>query len=308
MLKRNKSKSMTHNVPSQIVFQVGELVMKKNFRRKKMKGGKLQDRFDGPHRVVKKFPHGIYELISTLIRATGGHLKMYHSNMLQGITSFDDKQASSKVISVDPSTSGVKPDDTSICSGIECDDPPTPSDAEHDGLLTLSDIGCDDTLTTSDAKHDGLLKPSDIGCDDTLITSDVEHDGLTAPSDVGCDGTQNISHAKPDDQPTTSDIEHKDLLPLKDAESPVLLFCSCKTRATKRCLCKLNHSCCGHYCHPGKSCCNIEICFGKDPSSVKFVQSTMRQHLIEGLEQGNILPFPSAVRRQRSQVVRQEVF
>ena len=50
-----------------------------------------------------------------------------------------------------------------------------------------------------------------------------------------------------------------DLLPLKDAESPVLLFCSCKTRcATKRCLCKLNHSCCGHYCHPGKSCCNME--------------------------------------------------
>ena len=37
------------------------------------------------------------------------------------------------------------------------------------------------------------------------------------------------------------------------------------------------------------------ICFGKDPSSVKFVQSTMRQHLIEALEQGNILPFPSAV-------------
>ena len=34
-----------------------------------------------------------------------------------------------------------------------------------------------------------------------------------------------------------------------------------------------------------------EVCFGKDPSSVKFVQSTMRQHLIEGLEQGNILPF-----------------
>eukprot|EP00731_Ephydatia_muelleri_P004623 Em0002g799a len=75
-------------------FQVGELVMKKNFRRKKMKGGKLQDRFDGPHRVVKKMPHGVYELISkdgTLIRATGGHLKMYHSNMLQGSISFDDK-------------------------------------------------------------------------------------------------------------------------------------------------------------------------------------------------------------------------
>eukprot|EP00731_Ephydatia_muelleri_P004469 Em0002g645a len=71
-----------------------ELVMKKNFRRKKMKGGKLQDRFDGPHRVVKKMPHGVYELISkdgTLIRATGGHLKMYHSNMLQGSISFDDK-------------------------------------------------------------------------------------------------------------------------------------------------------------------------------------------------------------------------
>ncbi|KAL5509715.1 hypothetical protein EMCRGX_G005133 [Ephydatia muelleri] len=322
----------------------------------------------------KKDAHGVYELISkdgTLIRATGGHLKMYHSNMLQGSTSFDDKQASSKVISDDPSTSGVKPDDTSICSGIECDDPSTPSDAEHDGLLT----------------------PSDIGCDDTLTTSDVEHDGLPAPSDVGCDGTQTISHAKPDDQPTTSDIEPKDLLPLKDAESPVLLFCSCKTRcATKRCLCKLNHSCCdtiaiqktntfdvrrnldfvqclnirdNHWIEvsaassipdtinvydslngtltetlkqiiadlmhsvgkqitvqyvnvqfqKGSQDCGLfaiafacEICFAKDPSSVKFVQSTMRQHLIKGLEQGNILPFPSAVRRQRSQVVRQEVF
>ncbi|KAL5491289.1 hypothetical protein EMCRGX_G016548 [Ephydatia muelleri] len=525
-------------------FQVGELVMKKNFRRKKMKGGKLQDRFDGPHRVVKKMPHGVYELISkdgTLIRATGGHLKMYHSNMLQGSISFDDKQASSKVISDDPSTSGVKPDDTSICSDIECYDPSTPSDAKHDGLptpsnigcddtltpsdaehdrlptpsnigcddtltpsdaehdrlptpsnigcddtLTPSDaehdrlptpsnIGCDDTLTTSDVEHDGLTTPSNTGCDDTLTTSDVERDGLTTPSDVGCDDdTHTISHAKPDDQPTTSDTEPKDLLTLKDAEPPVLLFCSCKTRcATKRCLCKLNHSFCGHYCHPGKSCCNMEtakpqevvnlsaseddaqndsvwikvgesvlhkedkvvlsnngwltdniihaaqqllkqshphisglqnpilqktktfdvqrnldfvqclnikdnhwitvsaassipdtinvydslngtlteplkqiiadlmhsagkqitvqyvsvqyqkgsqdcglfaiafaceICFGKDPSSVTFVQSTMRQHLIEGLEQGNILPFPSAVRRQRSQMVRQEVF
>ena len=200
MLKRNKSKSMTQNVPSQIVFQVGELVMKKNFRRKKMKGGKLQDRFDGPHRVVKKFPHEVYELISTLIRATGGHLKMYHSNMLQGITSFDDKQASSKVISVDPSTSGVKPDDTSICSGIECDDPPTPSDAEHDGLLTLSDIGCDDTLTTSDAEHDGLTAPSDVGCDDPFTPSDAEHDGLLKPSDIGCDDTL-----------ITSDVEHDGL-------------------------------------------------------------------------------------------------
>ena len=72
-----------------------------------MNGGKLQDRFDGPHRVVKKMPHGVYELISkdgTLIRATGGHLKMYHSNMLQESTSYDDKQASSKVISDDPLT------------------------------------------------------------------------------------------------------------------------------------------------------------------------------------------------------------
>eukprot|EP00731_Ephydatia_muelleri_P031113 Em0022g627a len=281
-------------------FQVGELVMKKNFRRKKMKGGKLQDRFDGPHRVVKKMPHGVYELISkdgTLIRATGGHLKMYHSNMLQGSISFDDKQASSKVISDDPSTSGVKPDDTSICSDIECYDPSTPSDAKHDGLptpsnigcddtltpsdaehdrlptpsnigcddtLTPSDaehdrlptpsnIGCDDTLTTSDVEHDGLTTPSNTGCDDTLTTSDVERDGLTTPSDVGCDDdTHTISHAKPDDQPTTSDTEPKDLLTLKDAEPPVLLFCSCKTRcATKRCLCKLNHSFCGHYCHPG---------------------------------------------------------
>eukprot|EP00731_Ephydatia_muelleri_P013170 Em0007g480a len=303
-------------------FQVGELVMKKNFRRKKMKGGKLQDRFDGPHRVVKKMPHGVYELISkdgTLIRATGGHLKMYHSNMLQGSISFDDKQASSKVISDDPSTSGVKPDDTSICSDIECYDPSTPSDAKHDGLPTPSNIGCDDTLTPSDAEHDGLptpsnigcddtLTPSDaehdrlptpsnIGCDDTLTTSDVEHDGLTTPSNTGCDDTlttsdverdglttpsdvgcdddtHTISHAKPDDQPTTSDTEPKDLLTLKDAEPPVLLFCSCKTRcATKRCLCKLNHSFCGHYCHPAHSDVQYIFSTNNTDQHIAFIES-----------------------------------
>lgn len=63
-------------------FAEGQLVLKKGFRRKKHKGGKLDAWFVGPFTIKKRLTRGIYELVSedgkTTLRATGGHLKPYH--------------------------------------------------------------------------------------------------------------------------------------------------------------------------------------------------------------------------------------
>lgn len=60
-------------------FQVNQLVLKKDFTRKKCKGGKLNQRYLGPYKITKLLPCGTYELSdkSKIIRATGAHLKLY---------------------------------------------------------------------------------------------------------------------------------------------------------------------------------------------------------------------------------------
>ena len=63
------------------LFKKGQLVLKKDFRRKKRKGGKLGMRFLGPYVIHKKLGRGVYELIKEngkkKARATGQHLKPY---------------------------------------------------------------------------------------------------------------------------------------------------------------------------------------------------------------------------------------
>ena len=54
----------------------------RNFSRKKVKGGKLTERFLGPYKIINVLPHGVYELRNEgkTTRATGSHLKMYKSS------------------------------------------------------------------------------------------------------------------------------------------------------------------------------------------------------------------------------------
>lgn len=77
------------------LFVEGQLVLKKDFKRKKRKGGKLDMRFLGPYIIKKALSRGVYELVSedgkSTVRATGAHLKPYHRG------------------SPDPSTSQVSP-------------------------------------------------------------------------------------------------------------------------------------------------------------------------------------------------------
>ena len=63
-------------------FQVNQVVLKKDFTRKKTKGGKLKERYLGPYTITKVLPHGTYELADSsdelkTLRSTGAHLKPY---------------------------------------------------------------------------------------------------------------------------------------------------------------------------------------------------------------------------------------
>ena len=65
-------------------YKIGQLVLKKDFTRRKRKRGKLETRFLGPYAISKVLPHGTFELINSTdqdrtIRVTGAHLKLYNA-------------------------------------------------------------------------------------------------------------------------------------------------------------------------------------------------------------------------------------
>ena len=64
-------------------YQVDALVLKKDFLRKKRKGGKLDHRYVGPYKILKILPKGTYllQLVANsevVVRVTGSHLKPYN--------------------------------------------------------------------------------------------------------------------------------------------------------------------------------------------------------------------------------------
>lgn len=64
------------------LFEPGQLVLKKDFTRRKRKGGKLDSKFIGPFVIVKTLGKGTYLLgrpgtLEGTVQATGAHLKPY---------------------------------------------------------------------------------------------------------------------------------------------------------------------------------------------------------------------------------------
>ena len=56
--------------------QCDQLVLLRNVSRKKVKGGKLTERFLGPHTIINVLPNGVYEIRNEegkAARATGSH-------------------------------------------------------------------------------------------------------------------------------------------------------------------------------------------------------------------------------------------
>lgn len=70
-----------HYIPE--CFKNGLLVLKKDFTRKKRKGGKLDTKWVGPYRIVSALGRGLYRLecakdpTKTINRVNGVHLKQY---------------------------------------------------------------------------------------------------------------------------------------------------------------------------------------------------------------------------------------
>ena len=65
------------------VFQIGALVLKKDFTRKKRKGGKLDSKWVGPYKIVATLGRGLFHLQDVsdpdkmIARVNGVHLKEY---------------------------------------------------------------------------------------------------------------------------------------------------------------------------------------------------------------------------------------
>lgn len=65
------------------VFEVGAVVMKKDFTRKKRKGGKLDPKWLGPYRISSNLGRGLYQLkalsgsLKIVSRVNGVHLKKF---------------------------------------------------------------------------------------------------------------------------------------------------------------------------------------------------------------------------------------
>ena len=77
-LKQKENYDQKHAKPER--FQVNQVVLKKDFTRKRTKGGKLKERYPGPYTITKVLPHGTYELADPsdkmkTLHATMAHLK-----------------------------------------------------------------------------------------------------------------------------------------------------------------------------------------------------------------------------------------
>ena len=71
------------------IFEVGLTVLKKDFRRKKRAGGKLDSSWLGPYTIVKALGRGLYSLqgmvepSKIISRVNGTHLKRYYQPIQQ---------------------------------------------------------------------------------------------------------------------------------------------------------------------------------------------------------------------------------
>ena len=85
---KKKAYDQRHSNP--YVFRIGGLVLKKDFKRKKRKGGKLDPKWAGPYTIVGNLGHGLYHLQEVtnpsnfISRVNGTHLKEYKQRGFAG--------------------------------------------------------------------------------------------------------------------------------------------------------------------------------------------------------------------------------
>ncbi|KAL5502451.1 hypothetical protein EMCRGX_G009227 [Ephydatia muelleri] len=118
-LRQKEAYDKKHCKPGQ--FLCNQLVLLRNFSCKKVKGGKLTERFLGPYTIINVLQNGVYEIRNEegkTTRATGSHLKMYMSSDACCMEDEDEDQSSSQGDCVTPSGTLASPqssEDDSDC-------------------------------------------------------------------------------------------------------------------------------------------------------------------------------------------------
>lgn len=113
-------------------FVVGALVLKRDARRKKRAGGKLDTKYTGPYKITKCLSKGIYSLQKVdnpsdiVKRVSGADLKPYHKATDYSIQSVEDTDCSESDSREDTSGS----DSCEGASGFDC--------SVHDRVSTCS--------------------------------------------------------------------------------------------------------------------------------------------------------------------------
>ena len=80
-LRQKESYDKKHCKPG--LFQCDQLVLLRNFSRKKVRGGKVTERFLGPYTIINVLPNGVYAIRNEegkTAHTTVSHLKMYMSS------------------------------------------------------------------------------------------------------------------------------------------------------------------------------------------------------------------------------------
>lgn len=81
-MKQKEQYDKKHTNPPR--YQVGVKILKKDFTRKKRKGGKMDPKWLGPYTITQELGKGFYKLEScnnpddVILRVNGAHLKIYH--------------------------------------------------------------------------------------------------------------------------------------------------------------------------------------------------------------------------------------
>ena len=102
----NQKEYFDHKHANPAAYNVGAKVLKKDFLRKKRKGGKMDTRFVGPYIITKNVGKGLYALQlvqnpSVVIeQVNGAHLKPYQTPLQSPASSFESNSPSARAMTV----------------------------------------------------------------------------------------------------------------------------------------------------------------------------------------------------------------
>ncbi|XP_065893114.1 uncharacterized protein [Dysidea avara] len=213
-----------HHNPA--TFKVGALVLRKDMKRKKRAGGKMDYKWQGPYKVVKSVGKGIFQILNTndikqTLKVHGTHMKLFYPpKKATGCisTSHDESDNSGNTsvrsgkgsISHDPSASVS---DKEPCNSIsQYDDNIKTDQIEEDNTSVVTHNTCTHTSkshnpTVSIISHEPSATKSDK---DPILTSQCDEDTKTKILDQMDDGNISVllhartSHDQSDSSSRTS--------------------------------------------------------------------------------------------------------